>query len=85
MEVTTREIMWNIPYTFKMAMYVLLVISTAAFIKGFYDKIQFITAGKGIGHLKELLPKSLNWSKFFKTLLLTGKVPRKKKSLFFII
>lgn len=69
----TREIMWNIPTSFKYAMYGLLVLSTLAMIKGFYKKYQFVTGGKGF---KELLPKELNWKAFFETVFFTGKVTR---------
>ncbi len=71
----SREIMWNIPPSFKWAMYALFILSMAAMVKGFYEKYQFVTGGKG--H-KGLLPKQLNWKAFFETILLTGKVPRKK-------
>lgn len=71
----SREIMWNIPPSFKVAMYALLVLSVAVMAKGFYDKYQFVTGGNGF---KDLLPKELNWKAFFQTILLTGKVPRKK-------
>ena len=71
----TREIMWNIPPSFKWAMYALFALSMAVMVKGFYEKYQFVTGGKSY---KGLLPKKLNWKAFFQTLLLTGKVPRKK-------
>lgn len=71
----SREIMWNIPPSFKVAMYALFILAVVVMVKGFYDKYQFVTGGKG--H-KELLPKELNWKAFFQTILLTGKVPRKK-------
>ena len=74
----TREIMWNIPPSFKVAMYVLFFASLAYMAKGFYDKVIFITAGEGIKGLKKLLPEKLNWGAFFKTAFLTGKVPRSK-------
>jgi Fe-S oxidoreductase/nitrate reductase gamma subunit len=74
----TREIMWNIPYFMKVTMYVLLFASLAYMVKGFHDKVLFITSGEGIKGLKKLLPKKLNWGAFFQTALLTGKVPRSK-------
>ncbi len=74
----TREIMWNIPSSFKILMYVLFFASLAYMIKGFHGKLMFITSGEGIKGLKKLLPEKLNWSAFFKTLILTGKVPRAK-------
>ncbi len=69
----TREIMWNIPFSFKVIMYVLFFASVVIFIKGLYQKYKYITAGKSI---KELLPSKLNWSSFFKTVFLQGKVTR---------
>jgi Fe-S oxidoreductase/nitrate reductase gamma subunit len=76
----TREIMWNIPASFKVAMYVMLVVAVGVFIKGFYDKLSFVSQGKGLGSLlkKEggLLPDKLNWKNFLNTIFFTGKVPR---------
>ena len=69
----TREIMWNIPPSFKYLMYGLLVLATAAMIKGFVDKYKFVTQGKGY---QGLLPKQLNWKAFFETIFFTGKVTR---------
>ncbi|MEC7277773.1 MAG: (Fe-S)-binding protein [Bdellovibrionota bacterium] len=71
----TREVMWNIPPSFKYLMYGLLVIATAAMIKGFVDKYKFVTQGKGY---QGLLPKELNWKAFFETVFFTGKVTRHK-------
>ncbi len=71
----TREIMWNIPYSFKILMYASLFISLGVMAQGLFKKYQFVTNGKG---LKPLLPEKLNWCSFFKTALLTGKVPRDK-------
>ncbi|MCB9060241.1 MAG: (Fe-S)-binding protein [Halobacteriovoraceae bacterium] len=78
----TREIFWNIPISFKIAMYVFFFVAMAIFIKGTLDKLSFVHAGKGLKSLwgKEgLFPEKLNWSAFFKTIFLTGKVPRQKK------
>lgn len=72
----TREIMWNIPSSFKVIMYCLFFASLVVFAKGVYEKIQLLTNSKGIASLKGLLPEKLNWKKFFHTALLTGKVPR---------
>lgn len=69
----TREIMWNIPASFKYAMYGLLVLATVAMIKGFMEKYKFVTQGKGV---KELLPEKLNWKAFLETIFFTGKVTR---------
>lgn len=72
----TREIMWNIPTSFKYAMYGLLVLATVAMIKGFVNKYKFVTQGK---NYKELLPAELNWKAFFNTVFFTGKVTRNKE------
>jgi Fe-S oxidoreductase/nitrate reductase gamma subunit len=69
----TREIMWNIPPSFKFAMYGLLVLATAVMLKGFYDKYKFVTQGQS---LKSLLPEKLNWKAFLETIFFTGKVTR---------
>lgn len=78
-EITTnaaREIMWNIPYSFKVVMYCLFAVSLVVFAKGVYDKLMIITGGKSLETLKNLMPEKPNWKKFFHTLLLSGKVPR---------
>lgn len=77
LELATREVMWNIPFSFKVAMYVLLVASFAIFAKGMWGKVLFLTRGQGVSKLKELLPHKLNWKNFFETLFFTGKVTRK--------
>lgn len=79
----SRELMWNIPAFMKVAMYVLFLASLAYMAKGLHAKVMFITAGEGIKGLKKLLPKKLNWGEFFKTALLTGKVPRSKEVAIF--
>jgi Fe-S oxidoreductase len=72
----TREIMWKIPYSFKVAMYVFFFISIVLFFKGLIPKIKFITQGKSY---KDILPKKLQWKAFFHTLFLQGKVTRHKR------
>ncbi len=69
----TREIMWNIPPSFKYAMYGLLVVATLAMIKGFHNKYKFVTQGQSP---KGLFPSELNWKAFFETIFFTGKVTR---------
>ncbi|MBL7663726.1 MAG: 4Fe-4S dicluster domain-containing protein [Bacteriovoracaceae bacterium] len=69
----TREIMWNIPDSYKVVMYILFFIAVGIFFYGSYLKYQYVTGGKG---LKPLLPERLNWSRFFKTIFLQGKVKR---------
>lgn len=80
MDLATREIMWNIPFSFKITMYALFVVAMGIFVKGLLEKYKFVTGGKPFSSLKSegLLPKSLNWGQFFKTILLTGKVKRNK-------
>lgn len=78
-----REIMWSIPSSFKVLMYVLFVLSTIAMFKGLYGKVLFATNGEGFSGLKKLMPEKLNWKKFFQTLFFTGKVPRFKEVAFF--
>ena len=77
LELATREVMWNIPFSFKVAMYVLLVAAFAIFAKGMWGKILFITNGKGLSALKGILPEKLNWKNFIETIFFTGKVTRK--------
>ena len=79
----TREIFWNIPYSYKVTMYVLFVASLLIFIRGFYEQTLFITHAKGIKALKDLIPKKLCWKSFFATIFLTGKVRRKGTVAFF--
>ena len=84
----TREIMWGVPYSFKVLMYVLLVVSLGLFAKGVYDKLKFVAGkDKGIGDLfgENGLVKGwddLNWKAFFKTIIFTGKVHREKSAYF---
>lgn len=72
----TREIMWQIPTSFKVIMYVLMVASLVIMAKGLFDKYKWITNDRGF---KSLLPESLNFKKFADTLLFTGKVTRVSK------
>lgn len=80
MNLATREILWNIPFSFKVTMYLMFIISLGILIKGLFDKYQYVTDGKG---LKSILPGKLNWKSFFSTILLTGKVPRRPNVAFF--
>ncbi|EQC51723.1 (Fe-S)-binding protein [Bacteriovorax sp. DB6_IX] len=79
----TREIMWNIPASFKYVMYLMFFASMFIMCKGLYVKLLFVTGGEGFKGIKKLLPEKLNWSNFFKTALLTGKVPRFKNVAIF--
>lgn len=75
----SREILWNIPDSFKIIMYLSFIVSLVFLAKGLYSKILFATKGEGFPGLKKLLPADLQWGKFFHTVLLTGKVPRFKQ------
>ncbi len=79
----TREIMWNIPHSFKLAMYALFLLSLAVMIRGILHKVNFITKGEGVSGLKKLFPKEPNFLRFFHTVFFTGKVPRFKNVAIF--
>jgi Fe-S oxidoreductase len=64
-------------------MYALFGLSLIIFAKGMYQKLMFVTKGQGFDGIDSLLPKKLNWSRFFHTLFFTGKVPRFKYVGFF--
>lgn len=73
----SRELMWNIPAFFKVTMYLLLIVSTGALLKGLYEKYCFVTGKKPFSEVKKgLFPSTLNWKNFIHTILFTGKVPR---------
>ncbi len=76
LDLATREVMWNIPFSFKVAMYVMLVAAAAIFLKGMWAKMLFVTNGQGLGRIKQLFPKKLNWKGFLETIFFTGKVTR---------
>ena len=75
LSLATREVMWNIPISFKVAMYLSLAVATAILFKGLFEKYQFVTDGKSV---KELLPEKLNFKNLFQTLFFQGKVKRVK-------
>ncbi len=79
----TREVLWNIPHSFKLLMYLLFLLSSGIMLKGLYAKILFITKGEGLAGLQKLIPKEPNFLKFFHTLFFTGKVPRFKNVAIF--
>ncbi|MBG07139.1 MAG: hypothetical protein CME68_00135 [Halobacteriovoraceae bacterium] len=82
----SREIMWNIPSSFKFLMYALLIISFLVLIQGLYKKFMFVTGGKGLKNIRgegNLIPSSLNWKSFLQTIFFTGKVTRKSYVGFF--
>ena len=64
LHLATREIMWNIPASYKVAMYVLFALSLLILAKGIHQKLVFITGHRGIvAGLKELFPEKLNIKK----------------------
>ncbi len=69
----SREIMWNIPFWMKVAMYLALAAATAVFAQGLFEKYKYVTHGKD---WKQLLPKQLNVENFFRTIFFQGKVTR---------
>ena len=78
-DTATREILWAIPDSFRVVMYVTMILSFAILGKGIYDKIQFVTNNEGFKGLKKIRPEKLNWCSFVSTIVFTGKVPRNKK------
>jgi len=72
----TREVFWQIPTSFKIAMYVIMFIALGVFIKGLIDKYKYVTAGGGFKSLID--PKKMNIKSAAETILFTGKVTRKK-------
>lgn len=72
----TREVFWQIPFSFKVAMYVLMFASFIVLGQGIYKKFQFVLNGRDF---KSLLPEKLNWKNFFQTIFFTGKVTRSKQ------
>ena len=47
LDLATREVMWGVPYSFKVIMYILLFVSLGIFAKGVKEKLQFVV-GEGI-------------------------------------
>jgi Fe-S oxidoreductase len=69
----SREIMWNIPFWMKLAMYLALAAATAVFALGLVDKYKYVTQGK---NPKQILPKQLNFENLLRTIFFQGKVTR---------
>ena len=69
----SREIMWNIPFWMKVAMYLALAAATVVFAMGLLEKFKYVTQGKDP---KQLLPKKLNFENFLRTIFFQGKVTR---------
>ena len=77
-EHVTREILWSMPHWSMYLTWVFFVIALVVFFVGLKQRVDFITNGKGFSALKDLLPENLQWGRFFQTLLLQGKLARKK-------
>ena len=58
----TREIMWNIPASYKYTMYALFLFAVIIFVYGFYKKALYVSNGK-LGNLKNLIPEKINFRK----------------------
>ena len=54
--VATREIFWQIPFSFKVAMYILMFIAIGVLIYGLYKKYKYVSEGSGV---KALFPEEL--------------------------
>ena len=74
----TREIMWNIPPSYKYVMYGLFFVAVAIFIYGFYKKAVYVSGGS-LKNLKNILPKKLNYKNFFDTIFFQGKILQSEK------
>jgi hypothetical protein len=75
-----REVMWLIPLSFKVSMYVMMFVALGYMAWGFWKKYQFVIQGSS---LKNLLPSQLNLKSFLETIFFTGKVVRDKRVGFF--
>jgi Fe-S oxidoreductase/nitrate reductase gamma subunit len=73
----TREIFWQIPISFKITMYVAMIISFAILGLGLFKKYKFVTQNSS---LKDLAPDGLKMCNFFNTIFFTGKVTRDKQA-----
>ena len=80
MALATREIMWQIPFSYKVMMYVFMFLAIGIMVKGLWDKYKWVVEGRG---LSSLVPKSLNWQSFIETIFFTGKVTRVGNVAFF--
>ena len=69
----SRQVMWMMPVWTTYVMYSALAVATYFFATGLFAKYKVVTAGK---NPKELLPKSLNFGNFLKTIFYQGKVIR---------
>ncbi len=76
----SREIFWQIPFSFKVLMYILMFSAFGVLAYGLFKKYKYVTQGNGI---KSLLPEKLNFKKFIETIFFTGKVSRSTQVGFF--
>lgn len=74
----SREIFWQIPFGYKVAMYILFFVALGVMFKGLYDKYKWATSTTG-----SLFPEKLNWKSFVDTIFFTGKVTRDGRVGFF--
>ncbi|MBT3234890.1 MAG: 4Fe-4S dicluster domain-containing protein [Bdellovibrionales bacterium] len=74
----SREIMWGIPTSLRYLMYLLFILAVIIFVRGLLSKINLVTNSQGWDGLKKLSPTNMQWGGFLKTLLLQGKVTRRK-------
>ncbi len=75
-----REIMWSIPYSFTIVMYVTLALATVVFFWGVVRKYRFVSQGES---LKPLFASGLNWKNFLNTIFFQGKVTRVRRVAIF--
>ena len=88
--IATREIMWNIPRSFKVAMYLLLLVSLIIFLRGVFQRLKFVVGDKKISQIvgPEGLVSSiweLNWKGFFRTIFFAGKVHKRGNAIFHLL
>lgn len=74
MELATREVFWQIPFSFKVIMYVTMFIAIGVMVQGLLKKYKYIQSGAG-----SVFPEKLNWKNFIETIFFTGKVSRDSK------
>ena len=83
MAIQAREILWNIPDSFIVIMYLLFAAAMLVFFKGFYDKARFVAGGRSLAALKQLVRDRVKPGKFLQTALLSGKATRRAEAAVF--
>ncbi len=73
---TSRELTWNIPAWYVIAMYLFLLASLTALGLSLIKKYKFVKSGGTTGGNKLLGAKELDWNGLLDTLLFQGKIPR---------